>query len=155
MPASRVRRLEAGDAAAIVRLAADFHNASAYRHLSLALDKIDRLFVDCMTRDDHLCVVAADAASNRAEGYLAVICHEHYFSYEKTISDVGFYISEDYRSMQIVRQMLQVMESWAFNTMRVPDISLGISSGIADKLIVRLYERMGYSRGYYGVIKSR
>jgi len=155
MPASRLRRLQFGDQRDIMRLAADFHNESAYRGQPLVLDKIDALFQACLTRPDHFCVVVCDAASDRAEGYLAAVCHEHYFNHEKTVSDMGFYISEDYRSMQSVRQMLQMLESWAFSQMRAVDISLGVSSGIADKLIVRLYERMGYSRGFYGVIKSR
>lgn len=155
MPASRLRRLQAGDQRDIVRLAADFHNDSAYRKLPLALDKVDKLFVACMTRADHFCVVLVDDVADRVEGYLVGICYEHYFSYEKTVSDLGFYIAEDYRSMQMVRQMLQLLESWAFGHMKAADVSLGVSSGIADKLTVRLYERMGYSRGFYGVIKSR
>jgi len=147
--------LEWRDRADIVRLAADFHNESAYRSQPLSLDKIDALFQSCMVRTDHFAVVVADASSDRVKGYLVAVCHEHYFNKEKTVSDLGFYISEDYRSMQTVRQMLQMLESWAFGQMRAVDISLGVSSGIADKLIVRLYERMGYSRGFYGVIKSR
>jgi len=155
MPAFRVRPLAFGDHRDIVRLAADFHAESAYRRLPLSLDKVDAMFNACLSRPDHFCCIVADAASDRAHGYLAAVCHEHYFSTAKTVSDMGFYIDEDWRSMQAVRQALQTFESWAFNHMEVCDITLGISSGIADKLIVRLYERMGYSRGFYGVIKSR
>jgi ribosomal protein S18 acetylase RimI-like enzyme len=155
MPSVRLRRPLPHDLADVFRIAKAFHQDSAYRDQPLSLDKIDALFVSTMTRDDHFAILAVDAVTDRMQGYLLGVCHEHYFNHERTVSDLGFYIMEDYRSMQIVRKMLQMLESWAFGQMKAVDISLGVSSGIADKLIVRLYERMGYQRGYYGVIKSR
>jgi RimJ/RimL family protein N-acetyltransferase len=155
MPASRLRRLLLKDTADAVRLAADFHNASAYRHHRLALDKVDALIGNAMTRPDYFNVVLADARADRVEGYLLAMCHEHYFSTARTVTDLGFYISPDYRNPMAARAMLQQLETWAFEIQKVSEISLGVSSGVADKAIVRFYERCGYTRGYYGVIKTR
>lgn len=138
-----------------VRLAADFHNASAYRHHRLALDKVDQLVRNALMGGDYFNIVVADQTSDRVEGYLLAMCHEHYFSVARTVTDLGFYISEDYRTPFVARDMLRQLERWAFEVKKVQEISLGVSSGIADAAIVRFYQRMGYERGYYGVIKHR
>jgi RimJ/RimL family protein N-acetyltransferase len=138
-----------------MRLAADFHRESAYASHPLALAKVDELIVRAHTDSDRFCVVVADAVTDRMQGYLMAICHEHYFSYTKTVTDIGFYITEAYRSPAIARDMVRALERWAFHVKQASDISLGVSSGIADERIVRLYERLGYMRGFWGCIKSR
>ena len=155
MPASRLRKLAVGDFAGAIRLAADFHNASAYRHHALALDKIDALIQGALTRPDYFNVVLVDSATDQLEGYLLAVVHEHYFSNTLTVTDLGFYITPDYRTLGSARSMLLELEAWAFGVKKASEISLGISSGIADKAMVRFYERLGYDRGYHGVIKQR
>jgi GNAT superfamily N-acetyltransferase len=155
MPASRLRKLQLSDRADAVRLAADFHNASVYRHHRLALDKVDRLIEAALVRPDHFNVVLADSASDRLEGYLLAICHEQYFSNTLTVTDVGFYITPAYRTIGTARAMLKELEAWAFGEKKAEEIALGVSSGVADAATVRFYERLGYDRGFYGVIKQR
>jgi RimJ/RimL family protein N-acetyltransferase len=155
MTGVRLRKLTPADTADAVRLAADFHNASVYRHHPLALDKVDALIGNALRHPDYFNVVLADAASNRVEGYLLALCHEHYFSYKKTVTDLGFYITEDYRTPFAARGMLKELEAWAFGVKQAGEIALGVSSGIADAATVRFYERCGFTRGWYGVIKAR
>lgn len=153
MPESRLRRFGFADWQDAVRLAADFHNASAYRRFPLALDKVDGILSNLIDNPDYFNVVLADAASDRIEGYLLAVCHEHYFSTMKMVSDVGFYIREDYRTPFAARAMVKALERWAFDDKHAAEITLGVSSGVADAAIVRFYERLGFDRGYYGVIK--
>ena len=72
-----------------------------------------------------------------------------------TCSDLGFYILPEWRNPFAARAMLARLERWAFVEREVADISLGVSSGVADEAIIRFYHRMGYTRGFAGLIKSR
>jgi GNAT superfamily N-acetyltransferase len=150
-----IRRLQDSDHADAMRLAAAFHAESAYARFPLALAKVDELIQKALANDDMACFVLASPVDDSIHGYLMAICHEHYFSYSKTVSDLGFYIEPMHRDLFAARSMLQAIERWAFHVKHAADISLGISSGIADQAIERFYRRMGYQRGYSGMIKSR
>jgi len=154
MPEGRLRRLVPDDHPDVLRLAADFHNASAYRRHPLALAKVDELFAKALHDPGYFCIGLADSVTGRLEGYLMGAVHEHYFSYAKTVTDVGFYVSPAYRSMRAVRLMLAAFEDWARST-GAQDWTLGISSGIDDDRVLRLYERLGYDRAFHGLIKQR
>ena len=88
------------------------------------------------------------------QGYLMGVCFEHYFSNTLTVSDLGFYVAEAWRSPQLARSMLKDLEAWAWS-MGAADISLGVTAGIADPQVVKLYERLGYARGQYMVVKRQ
>ena len=153
MPGARVRRLRLDDHADTMRLAAEFHAQTVYRDYPLSLAKVDRLFEQSLLSPDHRAVVAADTATDRMQGYLLGVCFEHYFSNTSTVSDLGFYVSPAWRSPQLARAMLRDLEAWAWER-GARDISLGITAGIADPQVVRLYERLGYARGSYMVVKT-
>ena len=152
---SYIRQLRADDLDGAMRLAAAFHAESAYSRFPLALAKVDDLVQKALSNDDITCIVLADLTDDSIHGYLMAICHEHYFSYTKTVSDLGFYIEPMHRDMIAARSMLQALERWAFHVKHAADISLGVSSGIADAAIIKFYQRMGYTRGFAGLIKSR
>jgi hypothetical protein len=138
-----------------MRLAAGFHAESAYCRFPLALAKVDSLIQKALASDDMICLVLQDDSNGSIHGYLMAMCHEHYFTYTRTVTDLGFYIEPKWRDPLAARAMLKLLEGWAFEIKHVADISLGISSGIADAAIERFYRRMGYTRGYSGMIKSR
>ena len=154
-PDTLIRHLEPRDTVAAIGLARAFHAESAYAAMPLALAKVDQTIRAAMTDPDRYCVVLADKATDTIVGYLMAVVYEHYFSYTLTCSDLGFYIEPAYRNPFAARAMLVQLEHWAFVVKGVADISLGVSSGIADAAILRFYERLGYTRGYSGVIKSR
>ena len=154
MPAARVRELEYGDLGDIMRLAAEFHAASVYRDYRLEPAKVRTLYEHALVLPSHRAIVAADSETDRPQGYLMGICFEHYFSNTLTVSDVGFYIAPAYRALGIARAMLKRFEAWAWEQ-GAADISLGVSAGIADAGVVQLYERLGYARGVYTVVKKR
>jgi GNAT superfamily N-acetyltransferase len=148
----RIRQLRPSDHSDVMRLAADFHYASAYRRHTLALDKVDQLFELALHNPDYFCAAAVNAL-DQVQGYLLAVCHEHYFSYVRTVTDIGFYIAEPYRTLRAVRLMLAMLEDWGRGK-GVYEISLGISSGIDDERVLHLYQRLGYNRGFHGMIKS-
>jgi ribosomal protein S18 acetylase RimI-like enzyme len=154
-PDTIIRHLEWDDVVGAIRLARAFHAESAYASMPLALAKVDSTILAALNDPDRYCVVLADRESNTIVGYLMAVVCEHYFSYTLTCTDLGFYIEPAYRNPFAARAMLVQLEHWAFVVKGVADISLGVSSGIADEAILRFYARLGYTRGYSGVIKSR
>lgn len=138
-----------------MRLATAFHAESAYAHLPLALAKVDDLVVRALNDPNRVCFVWAVRPDDHIEGYLMAVCHEHYFAYTQTITDIGFYIAPKHRSILAARQMILALERWAFHVKHAADISLGVSSGIADERVIRFYRKLGYARGFAGCIKSR
>lgn len=150
-----IRTLGVTDFDAAVDLARHFHAASAYAHLPLSLAKVDAIVEAALRDPNRICIVLASQPEDRIVGYLMAVVHEHYFSQALTCSDLGFWIEPGYRNLFAARDMLGKLERWAFGVKKVTDISLGISSGIADLAILRFYQRLGYTRGFSGVIKSR
>lgn len=154
-PELAIRRLAEADAVQAVGLARAFHAASAYSHLKLSLAKVDAIVEAAIHDPDRFCTVLVTVQDDALVGYLMAVVHEHYFSQALTCSDLGFWIEPAHRTPFAARTMILELERWAFGVKRVNDISLGVSSGIADAGILRFYERMGYTRGFSGVIKSR
>ena len=155
MPKAIVRHGLLKDIPGAMRLAADFHNASAYRDHPLDLAKVDQLVHRMLADPAYFCVALADSVTDEIHGYLLAMAHEHYFSKVRTVTDIGFYIEPEWRSPLAARSMVAQLEAWAFGEAGAADITLGISSGIADEATRRFFQRLGYDRGYYGVIKSR
>jgi len=147
-----VRDLAEADVADCVDLARQFHKESAYSGYPLAIDKVVALIDGALRNPDIFCTILA---SDRPVGYLLAMVHEHYFSHVLTCSDMGFYILPAYRQPLAARAMLKRLEIWAFMDKDAADITLGVSSGIADQEIIQFYHRMGYVRGVAGLVKSR
>jgi len=147
-----VRDLEAGDIDDCLDLARLFHGESAYASYPLAIGKVVALIEGALDNPDMYAIVLA---GDSVVGYLLGMIHEHYFSHVLTCSDLGFYILPAYRQPLAARAMLRKLEAWAFIDKGAMDITLGVSSGIADAEIIQFYHRMGYARGVAGLIKSR
>jgi GNAT superfamily N-acetyltransferase len=151
----RLRRLRDSDIGEAIDLARAFHAESAYCSMPLAIAKVADLVQRALTDKEMWCTVVIDSENDAVVGYMMAICHEHYFSYTRTCTDLGFYILPRHRTANIARDMLTALEGWAFHVKQVADISLGISAGIANEGIERFYKRCGYTRGYSGMIKTR
>lgn len=153
MPSAILRKLRFDDLPAAFELAKKFHAESWYADLDLRREKIEGIVLQALNDPSWLCVVAADSIDDRPVGFMMVVAAPHFFGNDICVTDVGLYLLPEYRRMSLAVAMLREVEAWA-RIIPAKEITLGITAGINDEGLVRLYNRMGYAKSYYGVHKK-
>ncbi len=148
-----VRPFAFQDIGPALHLAVLFHRESWQREFNFDPRKVQELMENVLIHPDMAGFVLVKDGGLPV-GYVAGVASEMYFGRDRNVSDMGLYIKPDYRDFFAARELIKHLENWAWQQPRVKEISLGISAGIAQPEIVRFYERLGYTKGYYGVSKK-
>lgn len=96
--------------------------------------------VDTAYGPNHCLLVAVEP---EPVGFLMAYRSRHFFSDAIYAADLAFYVSPERRRSRLARQLLKAFEAWARRE-RVPELVIGISTGVETGRIGRFYERMGY-----------
>lgn len=155
MPRSpvEIRPAELCDIGPVVYLGSLFHQESWHRDFNFAPDKLTAL-IERVLIDPNMAGWVAVTPDGLPVGYAAAIAAEMYFSRDRNVTDLGVYLMPEYRDFFIARELIRRLEAWAWAQPGVVCIDLGISSGVADARISRFYERLGYTKGFFGVSKK-
>jgi GNAT superfamily N-acetyltransferase len=86
-------------------------------------------------------------------GFLFGALEQHYFGNDWFAADFGLYVAPAYRGTLMFRRLIRNFEAWAYDV-GASEILMGVSSGISDRRVVRLYEHMGYAKGAYALHKK-
>lgn len=140
---AQVRTADLADVPAIIELGAKLH-AEAPRYQDVPYDAQalqERL--DGLIGHTNGCIVAA--VDDAVVGYLLGFSAPFYFSRDTWAGEVSFYIAKSHRSFRLARLMIRTFEMWAVEQ-GVREIVLGVSPGIEDARVERLYGLLGYDR---------
>lgn len=86
-------------------------------------------------------------------GMAAGFVVEHFFGDEKTASDLAVYVTPEERGGSIAIKLIRAFEH-AVRAAGAVELTLGISTEIAAERTVDLYERLGYRRSGYSMLKE-
>lgn len=135
-----VRQATVGDVRAII----DMGHALCEESRVLDEDDLDAEHLETVLREviPEGGVFVAEACG-RLVGVLAACLAMRFWTGERYVQDLGWYVDREHRGTGLAGQLVQAVERWAFAA-DVRDVTIGVSSGLpmAEKLLTR----MGYVR---------
>jgi GNAT superfamily N-acetyltransferase len=147
-----VRRAVAGDVAALLPLCRQFHAESPV-HSQLAFDdaKVERLIRNAIDELDWLAAVACDD-EGAIVGMLLLYCLEGFFTREREVGDLTFWVAPEHRGGRAAWLMLSEAVKWG-ETKGASRIQIGITTGINHDQAERFFGKFGFERT--GVLLQR
>jgi len=85
-------------------------------------------------------------------GFITGMYHEYFFSSNKKVSDLGFYILPEYRGSRASIKLLKELENWA-QSFGVEDLYLGQTTAVNIEKTQKFYERLGYKTVGFNTVK--
>lgn len=89
---------------------------------------------------------------NKLIGFISGMHHEYFFSSNKKVSDLGFYILPEYRGSRASIKLLKELENWA-QSFGVEDLYLGQTTAVNIEKTQKFYERLGYKTVGFNTVK--
>ena len=89
---------------------------------------------------------------NKLIGFISGMHQEYFFSSNKKVSDLGFYILPEYRGSRAAIKLLKELENWA-KSFGVEDLYLGQTTAINIEKTQKFYERLGYKTVGFNTVK--
>jgi len=86
-------------------------------------------------------------------GMFVAVLSERWFSADRFVSELAVYVKPEHRGGTAFVRLVRTMERWAL-AQGVPDIALGVSTGIHPGRTVRAYRKLGYRLGGYTMTKN-
>jgi GNAT superfamily N-acetyltransferase len=86
-------------------------------------------------------------------GMMAGFVFEHFFGFDKIASDYVLYVSPAHRGGTLMVRLVKAFESWAIG-LGADEIAVGVSTEVDPQRTVMLYERLGYRRSGFNVLKE-
>ncbi|RAK01601.1 GNAT family N-acetyltransferase [Aliidiomarina maris] len=91
------------------------------------------------------CAVFVAEHSGEVVGFIVGGIEDNWFSDERSVTDVAFYVRPLYRVYAV--GLVKRLRTWGQTFQRVKDITLGISSGLdSNERTGRMYEHLGMQR---------
>ncbi len=141
----RAREIRSDDITDLMRLGRAMHAESpVYSPYSFEPAKLEYWFDLCLRAEDWLGVVAENDAGDLI-GFCGACCADMLFSYEKSVEDLCFYVSPDWRGTTAAVRLLRFMESWA-QARGARNLRIGITTGTNNEQAARFFARFGFER---------
>ena len=91
--------------------------------------------------------------SGEIVGMVAALVVEHFFGAQKTASDLGVYVAPEHRGGSVAVKLVRALEQLVRAAGAV-DLTLGVSTEIMAERTADLYERLGYRRSGFSMLKE-
>ena len=98
------------------------------------------------------CVVFVAIEHNRIVGFISGIAHEYFFSNRKRVSDLGLFVSPEYRGSRAALKLVKSLETWA-KDIGVDHLHLGQTTAVDMDKTRQFYERLGYKTVGFNTVK--
>lgn len=135
-------------------LALSMHAESYYSGMEINKRKFQLLFESGMSNPMFFCRVFEN--DQQLVGFFMGLLSEQFFGYDTVALDLGLYVIPEQRgkAARCVVDTIKQYEHWAFAAGAV-DCTLGVSAGITDERSIKLYERLGFTKGSMMLHKKR
>jgi GNAT superfamily N-acetyltransferase len=85
-------------------------------------------------------------------GFIAGIKHEHFFSTNQKVSDLGFYVLPEHRGCSAAIKLIRKLEGWTKDA-GISDLCIGQTTAINIDKTKQFYERLGYQVVGFNTVK--
>lgn len=119
---------------------AEFHYATPDK------DKIKKLFNAPST------IAFGAIKDNKLIGFIAGMKHEHFFSTNQKVSDLGFYVLPEHRGCSAAVKLIRKLEGWT-KDIGINDLCIGQTTSIEIDKTKNFYERLGYQVVGFNTVK--
>jgi GNAT superfamily N-acetyltransferase len=89
---------------------------------------------------------------NKLIGFIAGMKHEHFFSTNQKVSDLGFYVLPEYRGCSAAIKLIRKLEGWTKDN-GINDLCIGQTTAINIDKTKQFYERLGYQVVGFNTVK--
>lgn len=125
----------------IVRLARQMHGESRYQHMPFAGDLLAETAGKLIVHDGGFATVGE--IDGRLCSLMLAGISERWFTYDLMAFEYGVYVEPEERGGLLGVRMIQSFANWA-KALGVKYITLGVTTGINDEVIGKIYQRMGF-----------
>ena len=129
---------------AVLELLRAMHRESEMRAIPVDVPKLTMVIERCISRDDHCCLVYRNA---RAEllGVLIGHANEHFFSRQKGVWDLAFYVRPEMRGSIVAHRLWRAFRDWAVSV-GANELWMGTGAGISVERADRFLTGLGMRR---------
>jgi len=147
-----VRRAVAADLPDLLPLCRAFHLESPHhRMLSFSDARVEQLVMAAMSNDEWLAIVACNG-DGALIGMGLFYCMEAFFSEEREIGDLTFWVHPAHRGGRAALMMMKELLAW-YKAKGASRIQIGVTTGINDEPARAFFERFGFEQK--GILLSR
>lgn len=144
---ARVRRATGEDAAALLDMGRAMHAESPHYQGrgwddARVLEAIDLFTGPAAEAGQALLLVAEDGGE--LVGMAAVFVAQDWFGPDRYVTDRVVYVRPDRRGSPVFLRLVHAVEGWA-QAIGVPEVTIGVSTGVHVGATVHAYQRLGYT----------
>lgn len=86
-------------------------------------------------------------------GFICGVVHESMFNDRRRVTDIGLFVSPEYRHSTIAEDLVAHLEKWA-RDQQAEQVWLGQTTGGHVRLVERFYNRLGYKTQGFNCVKE-
>lgn len=140
-----IRNITVDDLPTIISLAQQMHAESTYAGYTFDYDKALNIARHILVSTKH-CAFVAESSDEEVFALLVAYVDEFFFSKDLQAQDYLVYAAPSRRGSSAVVRLIEMYEAWA-KDVGAKRICLGVSAGINDDRVRKLYSRLGYNVG--------
>jgi GNAT superfamily N-acetyltransferase len=89
---------------------------------------------------------------NKVIGFISGLITTYFFSKKMRVTDLGFYITEQYRGSRAAIKLIKALEVWAKQN-NITDVCLGQTTAVNIEKTQQFYNRLGYKTVGFNTVK--
>jgi len=128
----------------LVRMSYLFHIEGPYKEEEYYPEEVSNLLHTLI--QSPVSTVIVSLVDDKTVGFIAGTVMKNFTNTEKTAAELAWWVDHDYRGTQAGVRLREAFEFWAKRIQGAKFSSMGILSGMNEKVLDRYYRRNGYTK---------